>query len=62
MEKGKILLAVYWVFFAGALLVFGYGLRYEEVKLEMTVIAMVLWVISYLLNRWIRNENKKENK
>lgn len=52
---------VYWVFLISALLVFGYGLRFEEVKVEMTIAAMVLWVISYLLNRLIRHENKKKN-
>ena len=61
MDKGRLLLIVYWVFLISALLVFGYGLRFEEVKLEMTIAAMVLWVISYLLNRLIRHENKKKN-
>lgn len=62
MDKDKLLLIIYWVFLIGALLVFGYGLRFEEVKVEMTIAAMVLWVISYLLNRLIRHENKKKNK
>ncbi|MEL6562106.1 MAG: hypothetical protein AAFQ94_28225 [Bacteroidota bacterium] len=61
MDKSRLLLIVYWVFLISALLVFGYGLRFEEVKVEMTIAAMVLWVISYLLNRLIRHENKKKN-
>ena len=61
MDRSKILLIVYWIFFISSLLVFGFGLRFEEYRVEMTVIAMVLWVIAYLLNRFIRNENKKKN-
>ena len=61
MKKRKLLLIVFWVFFLGSLLVFGYGLRFEEVKLEMTIAAMVLWIISFLLNRLIRNEDKKKD-
>lgn len=61
MDKHRLLLIVYWVFLIGALLVFGYGLRFEDVKLEMTIVAMALWGVAYLLNRLIRNENKKKN-
>lgn len=61
MKKRKLLLIIYWIFVISSLLVFGYGLRFDEVKLEMTITALVLWIISYLLNRMIRNEDKKKD-
>ena len=61
MDKGKILLIVFWIFVITALLTFGFALRFDEYKVKMTLVALVLWGIAYAMNRYIRNENKKKN-
>ena len=61
MNKGKVLPIIYWMLVVISLLAFGFGLRFEEYKVEATLVALFLWVIAYALNRILRNENKKKN-
>lgn len=59
MNKMKLLKVLYWVCFALVVAAFYVGLRTKEYQLEYTLIALVLWGVSYGLNVLIKKEKVK---
>ena len=59
MNKITILNILFWILFITALVLFGYGLRNDAVKVEMTIVAMVLWAAAYGAYKWLNYEKKK---
>lgn len=61
MKKIKILRKIYWVLFILVFLVFWYSLRYaEEQYVEFTLLALLIWGITFGLNRYIKKLEKAE--
>jgi hypothetical protein len=62
MKNIKILRKIYWALFALVFLIFWYSLRYaEEQYVEFTLLALLVWGVTFWLNRYIKKlENLDE--
>ncbi len=62
MKNIKFLRKIYWGLFVLLFLVFMYSLRYaEEQYVEFTLLALLIWGITFGLNRYIKKLEKAEN-
>jgi len=59
-NKVKLFRSVFWVVLFLAALFFLYGLRRQNAEgLYATIGSLVLWGVSFLLNKWLVKEVKK---
>ncbi len=62
MKNIRFLRTIYWVLFVIVFLVFWYSLRYaEEQYVEFTLLALLIWGLTFGLNKYIKKLEKAEN-
>ncbi|MFQ3213918.1 MAG: hypothetical protein ACJAT1_001778 [Marivirga sp.] len=60
MKDVKMLRLIYWVLFVGTALMFLYSVRYSpEYRWYTTSAALVFWLLTMLLNRYIKKLKKQ---
>lgn len=62
MKNIKFLRKIYWILFALLFLIFWYALRHaEDQAMEFTLLALLIWGMTFGLNRYIKKLEKAEN-
>jgi len=57
---GKLYLTLYWIVLVSAIVVFWISLRDESLQVELSLVALLLWGISFLINRYLIKREKEE--